>query len=163
MISKSVVYPHLQQRGGQPNFLIFFRETQEGCRGPGAENAGAFPKEGPIFQQPFPLPESAQALAGGFLGGVVFSGALVLPELHCETQAYTSNIKVVERGSGGIPSTGVSQRVTATGRDEPQSVPSTETLFKTRDLELLFLRDLSQVVRRTPQDTPVHFYTRTSP
>ena len=40
------------------------RETQEGCGGLGAENAAAFPKAGPIFQQPFSLPESAQTLAG---------------------------------------------------------------------------------------------------
>ena len=37
-------------------------------------------------------------------------------------------------------------------------------LSKTRDLELpFFLRDLSQVVRRTLWDTPVPFYSRTSP
>ena len=41
---------------------------------------------------------------------------------------------------GGVQSTGVSQRVRATGRDESQSVPSPEKkkLFKTRDLELPF-------------------------
>ena len=32
------------------------------------ENPGAFPKAGPIFQQPFPLPENAQTLAGIALG-----------------------------------------------------------------------------------------------
>ena len=41
-----------------------------------------------------------------------------------------------ERGSGGVQSAGVSQRVRATGRDEFQSVPSPEKLFKTRDFEL---------------------------
>ena len=41
--------------------------------------------------------------------------------------------------------------------------PPQKNLFKTRDLELPFLRDLSQVVRRTPWDTPVPLYTRTSP
>ena len=30
----------------------------------GGENPGAFPKAGPIFQQPFPLPVNAQTLAG---------------------------------------------------------------------------------------------------
>ena len=39
-------------------------------------------------------------------------------------------------GSGGVQSTGVSQRVRATGRDESQSVPSLAKLFKTRELEL---------------------------
>ena len=67
------------------------------------------------------------------------------------------------RGSGGVKSTGVSQRVRETNRDESQCVPSPEKLFKTRDLELpQFLRDLSQVVRCTPWDTPVPLYTRTS-
>ena len=41
-----------------------FRRTQEGCGGLGGENPAAFPKAGPIFQQPFSLPESAQTLAG---------------------------------------------------------------------------------------------------
>ena len=43
----------------QPTFflrlrlLLYFRQTPEGCGGPGGENPGAFPKLGPIFQQPF--------------------------------------------------------------------------------------------------------------
>ena len=37
---------------------------------------------------------------------------------------------------GGAKSAGVSQSVRETGRDESQSVPSPEELFKTRDLEL---------------------------
>ena len=41
-----------------------------------------------------------------------------------------------ERGSGGVQSTGVSQRARATGRDESQSVPSPGKLYKARDLEL---------------------------
>ena len=42
------------------------------------------------------------------------------------------------RGSGGVKSTGVSQSVRVTSRDESQSVPSLEKLklFKTRELEL---------------------------
>ena len=36
------------------------RKTQEGCGGLGGENPGAFPKAGPIFQQPFSLPDNAQ-------------------------------------------------------------------------------------------------------
>ena len=40
------------------------------------------------------------------------------------------------RGSGGVKSAGASQSVRETGRDESQSVPSPENLFKTRDLEL---------------------------
>ena len=40
------------------------------------------------------------------------------------------------RGSGGVKSAGVFQSVRETGRDESQSVPSPEKLFKTRDLEL---------------------------
>ena len=60
-----------------------------------------------------------------------------------------------EKRSGGVQSTGVSQRVRATGRDESQSVPTPEKVFETWDLELPFLRDLSQVVRCTPRDTLV--------
>ena len=41
-----------------------------------------------------------------------------------------------ERGSGGVQSTGVSQSVRETGREESQSVPSPEKLFKIRDFEL---------------------------
>ena len=40
------------------------------------------------------------------------------------------------RGSGGVESAGVSQSVRETRRDETQTVPSPEKLFKTRDLEL---------------------------
>ena len=39
------------------------RETQEGCGGFRGENPRVFPKAGPIFQQPFSLPENAQTLA----------------------------------------------------------------------------------------------------
>ena len=60
-----------------------------------------------------------------------------------------------ERGSGGVKSTGVSQSVRETSRDESQNVLSTPKLFKTRDLELPNLQILSQAVRRTPRDTPV--------
>ena len=38
--------------------------------------------------------------------------------------------------SAGVKSAGISQSVRETGRDESQSVPSPENLFKTRDLEL---------------------------
>ena len=38
-----------------------------------------------------------------------------------------------------------------------------KSVFKTRDLELPFFDDLSQLVGRTPWDTPVPFYTHTSP
>ena len=42
-------------------------------------------------------------------------------------------------GSGDVQSTGVSQRVRATGRDESESVPPPpEKRFKTTDLELPF-------------------------
>ena len=40
------------------------------------------------------------------------------------------------RGSGGVKSAGVSQSVRETSRDESQSVPSSEEVFKTRVLEL---------------------------
>ena len=49
-------------------------------------------------------------------------------------------------GKWGVQSTGVSQSVTETSRDESQSVPSAEKLYRTRDLKLPFLRDLSQVL-----------------
>ena len=68
-----------------------------------------------------------------------------------------------ERGSGGVESTGVSQRVKVTGRDESQSVPSPQNSLKQEIWSSHFLRDPSQVVRRTPRDTPVPLYTRTSP
>ena len=44
--------------------LPLLRKTQEGCGGLRGENPGAFPKAGPILQQPFSLLESAQTLAG---------------------------------------------------------------------------------------------------
>ena len=45
------------------NLRILFRKTQGGCGGLGGENPAAFPRAGPIFQQPFSLPASAQTLA----------------------------------------------------------------------------------------------------
>ena len=50
--------------------LYIYQKTQEGCGGLRGENPGAFPKAGPIFQQPFALPENAQTLAG-----ITFFGA----------------------------------------------------------------------------------------
>ena len=41
-----------------------FRKTEEGCGGLRGENPAAFLKTGPIFQQPFALPENAQTLTG---------------------------------------------------------------------------------------------------
>ena len=58
-------------------FEPLFRETQEGCGGLRGENPGAFPKAGPIFQQPFSLPQNAQTLAGiawGIAKGVSIEG-----------------------------------------------------------------------------------------
>ena len=52
----------LPRRGKEVKNRI--RRTQEGCGGLGGENPAAFPKAGPIFQQPFSLPENAQTLAG---------------------------------------------------------------------------------------------------
>ena len=67
------------------------------------------------------------------------------------------------RGSGGVKSAGVSQSVRQTGRDESQSVPSPEKLSSKQGIwSSQYLRDLSQVARRTPRDTPVPLYTRTS-
>ena len=43
---------------------MFFRRTQEGRGGLRGESPAAFPKAGPIFQQPFFLPENAQTLTG---------------------------------------------------------------------------------------------------
>ena len=40
------------------------------------------------------------------------------------------------RGNGDVKSTGVSQSVRETSRDESQCVPSQEKVFKTRDLKL---------------------------
>ena len=45
-------------------YLVKLRKTQEGCGGLRGEKPGAFPKAGPIVQQPFSLPENAQTLAG---------------------------------------------------------------------------------------------------
>ena len=61
------------------------------------------------------------------------------------------------RGSGGVKSAGVSQSVRKTGRDESQSVPSPEKLFKTRDLELPTLE--GSVPSCSPHSAG---YTRTS-
>ena len=44
--------------------LLALGKTQEGCGGLRGEKPGEFPKAGPIFQQPFSLPENAQTLAG---------------------------------------------------------------------------------------------------
>ena len=66
------------------------------------------------------------------------------------------------RDSGGVQSTGVSQSVRETGRDESQGVRSQVSL-KQGIWSSHFLRDLSQLVGRTPWDTPVPLYTRTSP
>ena len=43
---------------------VTIRKTQEGSGGLRGENPGAFPKEGPIFQQPFALPQNTQTMAG---------------------------------------------------------------------------------------------------
>ena len=40
---------------------MLVRKTQEGCGNLGGENPGAFSKAGPIFQQPFSLPESVRS------------------------------------------------------------------------------------------------------
>ena len=57
-------------------------------------------------------------------------------------ESTVSNTELSEffwgRESGGVQSTGVSQKVRASGGDESQSVPSPEKLLKTRDLELPF-------------------------
>ena len=45
-------------------------------------------------------------------------------------------MKCLGEGSGGVKSTGISQSVRETRRDESQNVLSTRKLFKTRDLEL---------------------------
>ena len=67
-------------------------------------------------------------------------------------------------GSGGVKSAGVPQSVRETGRDESQSVPSPEKNSTKQGIwSSQFLRDLSQVVRCTPRDTPVPLCTRTSP
>ena len=62
-----IFFANMGGGGGQKYFQIsgdFFRRAQEGCGGLRGENPGAFPKAGPIFQQPFSLPENAQTLAG---------------------------------------------------------------------------------------------------
>ena len=63
----------------------------------------------------------------------------------------------------GVQSTGVSHNVRETRRDKFQSFPVQEKLFKTHGIwRSRFSRDLSQVVGRTPRDTPVPFCTCTS-
>ena len=57
----------------------------------------------------------------------------------------------------------IPRSVRETGRDESQSVPHQKNSSKQGIWSSPFLRDLSQVVRRTPQDTPVPLHTRTSP
>ena len=57
----------VRKRGGvqksMGNKVSWTRKTQEGCGGLRGENPGAFPKAGPIFQQPFSLQENAKTLA----------------------------------------------------------------------------------------------------
>ena len=53
-----------QPRFPHPFSSDLLRRTQKGCGGLGGENPAAFPKAGPIFQQPFCLPENASTLAG---------------------------------------------------------------------------------------------------
>ena len=65
---------------------FFLSPIKEGCGGLGGEKPGAFPKApGPIFQQPFSLPENAQALAG-----IAFraAGKSVYNTLRSETLTY---------------------------------------------------------------------------
>ena len=76
--------------------------------------------------------------ASEFLGWHVCRAKLNPNIIKLLPKTFNSMRKYWERGSGGVQSTGVSQRVRVTGRDESQSVPSPEKLFKTRDLELPF-------------------------
>ena len=68
----------------------YYSKNQEGCGSLGGEYLGAFLKVGPIFQQPFSLPESAQTLAGIALraAGRVFSVATNFAKIP----AYSSNL-----------------------------------------------------------------------
>ena len=85
-----------------------------------------------------------------------------------------SEVILLARGCGGVKSTGVSQSVGETSRDESQNVLSTQQKCpktfsppkKSSKQEIWssqFFRDLSQVVRRTLRDTPVPLYTRYFP
>ena len=65
---------------------------------------------------------------------------------------------MLEKGSGGIKSTGGSQRVRATRRDDSQSVPSPKELNKTRNMELPFLE--GSLPSCSPHSAT---YTRTTP
>ena len=58
---------------------------------------------------------------------------------------------------------GVSQSVRETSRDESQVFPPQRNSSKRGIWSSQFFRDLSQVVGRTPRDTPVPSYTNTSP
>ena len=76
---------------------IIVRKTQEGCGGLGAENPAAFLKAGPIFQQPFDLPESAQTLAGiAFCAagnrGIIFQQCRNLPENLSSKEFRTATV-----------------------------------------------------------------------
>ena len=83
----------------------------------------------------FAAHESATLPTPSYPTGSVSTGQVIFNRLWPESN-HSGNSQ--ERGSGGVQSTGVSQRVRATRRDESQSVPSPEKLFETRDSELPF-------------------------
>ena len=68
-----------------------------------------------------------------------------------------NNKKSWERGSGGVRSTSASQVGTSPKVSSPE-----KSLKPGVSWSSSFLRDLSQVVSRTPWDTAVPFYIRTS-
>ena len=70
----------------------------------------------------------------------------------------SATIQFWGRGSGGVKSTIVSQSVRGTSRDESGVFPHQKISSKQGIWSSQFLRDLSQVVGRTPGDAHVNLY-----
>ena len=96
--------------GGSESLAPDAKECKEGAKELRRVQKSKQPPKGPVRTKTSPAPES-----------VVF----------CYRRSFSWG-----RGSGGVKSTGISQSVRVTSRDESQSVPSLEKLFKTRELEL---------------------------
>ena len=93
----------------------------------------------------------------------IYTPLLCGPPQNPQIPHQISLPEFLENGSGGLQSRCVSQSVREIGRHESQSIQSPENASKHGIASSHLLRDLSPVVGRTLWDTPVPFYTRTSP
>ena len=99
---------------------MFQKKTQEGCGGLRGESPGAFPEVGPIFQQPFSLPENAQTLAGiafraagksvqNFPAASKFAGKLFQQRISDSHSLLEFSSRAAKRGvsNGGVSGSGL--------------------------------------------------------